>query len=124
LLSDWISCADLHREKRRSYLRQNSFHVEVHEVQVNPFTWLPLEKVVALGVPRVVARVVGRGEASVGAVRTVERESARVLHQLPTPCHSEIWQQHATKMQSVDLSKKFSRFLCHDELFSNLNETF
>jgi hypothetical protein len=93
LLSDWITlssgcvymcvCGGF-------YSRQNSFDVEVHEVQVDPFAGFAFEKVVALGVPGVEARVVGRREAAVGAVRTVERKRARVFHQLTTACHAKI----------------------------------
>lgn len=72
-------------------LRFDAFDVEVVKNYADSFLGLSVEEVVALGVPGIVARVIGRREGSVLRLVAVVRKAARVLWLLSARRYSKIF---------------------------------
>lgn len=88
---------------RGENLRQYSFHIEIVKMEMYSLLWLPVEKVVTLGISRVVSRVVGRCECTVPRLVAVENETARIFVKLTASCYTKICKKKNEKKKNIIL---------------------
>lgn len=86
-----------HKRRRVLNLRLDALDVEVVKNYADSFLGLPVKEIVALGVPGIKARVIGRRERPVLRLVAVVREAARVLWLLSSRRYPKIYKQTERK---------------------------